>query len=136
MSGYYNFKMNLEIDIKNEINKEMKNKMKENIEKVLQQENIIPIAKVSIGWQPLFAKTSYYSNFKEIEDFYKENKECLKIVDNYGLEYTFDDFKIKLNQFKNEKNSRKHKENGVDCYLDESGNEFSYYLRKEKDFFI
>lgn len=66
----------------------------------------IHICKFSCNWKPLFEKTKYYSNKKELIDFYKRNLDLLKIKDennnyidlqdlldkiaNYKWEYSYD----------------------------------------------
>jgi len=44
----------------------------------------IHICKISAGWKPVFEKTKYYSNFYELETFYKEHIDILQLMDEYG----------------------------------------------------
>jgi hypothetical protein len=54
----------------------------------------IHIGKISGGWKPLFAKTKYYDDFKQLRRFYEDNKEDLVIVDEYGAKYDWKDFML------------------------------------------
>ena len=48
------------------------------------ERNDIHIGKRSVGWEPLFQVTKFYSDFKSLVEFYSEESEHLTIVDEYG----------------------------------------------------
>jgi len=69
------------------------------------EENLcsLHIGKRSSGWKPCFQKTLYYSNMKEMEKFYFENKEDLIILDEYGEEYSWIQLQSELMNFNKDK---------------------------------
>jgi len=54
------------------------------------------IGKRACGWLPSFEKTEFYSNIKELEDFYIKNQDSLIIVDENENELSWDDLKNEL----------------------------------------
>lgn len=103
--------------------------IKDKIEKF--SKSNISIAKVTIGWKPLLAKTDYYSNYEELEKFYNKNKDNLKILDNFGCEYSFEELKENLNIRQKYKSNI---EKTIDCYLDKNEFEFSPTLKERAIF--
>lgn len=54
----------------------------------------IHIAKTSYGWVPLFeSHIPTFGNFTELESFYMAHKDDLTVLDEYGTEYSWDEFK-------------------------------------------
>lgn len=91
------------------------------------------IGKRSGGWRPLFNKTDFYSSVKEIEEFYKNNKDFLCIVDEYDNLLSWNDLKSELIDWNKDEDviDRKHEFGFLydigSYYKDEEGNDFSIY---------
>lgn len=78
------------------------------------------ICKISAGWKPLFQSTKFYSNVKEIKEFYNKNKDRINVEDEYGEVQDINElFKIIDTKYK-DKNNQSHK----DAYKDEQGYEW------------
>lgn len=56
----------------------------------------IHLNKLSWGWRPLFQKHKYFKTFKQLEDFYFHHQRYLKIFDEYGKEFSWDDYKDRV----------------------------------------
>lgn len=52
----------------------------------------IHLNKLSCGWKPLFQKHKAFSTFSELKDFYFANEDKLKIYDEYGKEFSWDEY--------------------------------------------
>lgn len=76
------------------------------------------ICKLSVGWRPLFQVTKFYSNVKELKDFYNNNKDRINIIDEYGEEQDIDEL-FKIVDIKN-RDSKTH----LDAYKDQQGYEW------------
>lgn len=84
----------------------------------------IHIGKRSAGWRPSFEKTEYYSSVQGIRDFYKENKEELAIVSEYGETLSFEDLEEELiNWNKDNKEAWGH-DHTTHTYSDSEGYDF------------
>lgn len=57
------------------------------------EEPDVHICKLSGGWKPLFEQTKFYSSFEEFEDFYNKYKDYFTIINEEGIELTFEGFK-------------------------------------------
>jgi len=80
------------------------------------------MAKTSCGWKPIFQKTDKYSSLKEMKKFYFDNISDYVIKDEYGDEYSWDDFVERVVDFaKDDLEAKCHSEVGRDCYLDDDG---------------
>lgn len=53
----------------------------------------IHLNKCSCGWRTLFQEHKCFSSFKELEHFYHEHKDCIRIFDEYGEEFTWEKYK-------------------------------------------
>lgn len=80
------------LNIKGEIADNLMSK----IDKIISKLKLIPIGSSDDEWQSLFQATEYYSSVNEIEEFYNSNKDILKIVDEYGIEYTWEELNDNL----------------------------------------
>ena len=87
----------------------------------------IHIGKRSVGWEPCFEKTKYYSSVEEIREFYKENKDAITIVNEYDEELTFEELEKELiNWNKDRKDILLHDDIGT--YRDKEGYSFIKYV--------
>jgi len=68
----------------------------DNYRSELEELNLIHIGKASMGKPPIFQVTKYYSSLREIEYFYKNYKESLDIIDEYGDKLTIEELREKL----------------------------------------
>ena len=60
----------------------------------------IHLAKTSAGWLPLFqAHKGVINSVKDIENLYNENYPKITIVDEYGEEYSWQEFKTRVIDF-------------------------------------
>lgn len=78
------------------------------------------ICKISIGWKPLFQSTKFYSNVKELKEFYNKNKDRINIEDEYGEVQDIDD----LFEFIDVKYKDKNNQSHADAYKDGQGYEW------------
>lgn len=62
----------------------------------------VHIAKTSIGWKPLFQAAKGYRSVAEMKEAYDSIPGC-KIVDEYGAEYTWREFKERVLDFNRSK---------------------------------
>lgn len=53
----------------------------------------IHLNKLSYGWSPLFQIHKAFRTFNELEQFYNDHKDDLTFEDEYGREYTFEEYK-------------------------------------------
>lgn len=53
----------------------------------------IHLNKLSCGWSPLFQIHKAFRTFSELEQFYNDHKGDLTFEDEYGREYTFEEYK-------------------------------------------
>jgi hypothetical protein len=56
----------------------------------------IHLNKCSCGWRTLFQKHKCFSSFKELEEFYFKHQRYLKIFNEYGEEFTWNDYKDRV----------------------------------------
>lgn len=56
----------------------------------------IHLNKLSYGWRPLFQTHKCFGTFDELEQFYKKHCKSLKIYDEYGTEYSWEDYKKEI----------------------------------------
>ena len=56
----------------------------------------IHLNKCSCGWRPLFQIHRAFDSFKALEEFYYKHQKYLKIRDEYGKKYTFEDYKQEM----------------------------------------
>lgn len=56
----------------------------------------IHLNKLSCGWRPLFQEHKAFNSFAKLEQFYDEHKDDLLIMDEYGDEYTWDEYKTEI----------------------------------------
>lgn len=102
-----------------------------NIEKdLLDLDFRLHIGKSSVGWTFTFQATRYYRSYKELLDFYEENKNSLMIVNEYEEPVDIEKFKDIVEYKRNEENNHtKYVENdeeyGQYSYLDDEGNSFN-----------
>lgn len=59
----------------------------------------IHIAKTSAGWKPLFQNNEYFESVEDIKNFYFNNFDTLIIKDEYGTDYTWEEFKKRVINF-------------------------------------
>ena len=78
------------------------------------------ICKISMGWKPLFEATKFYSNVKELKEFYDKNKDRIHIEDEYGEEQDIDELFQFIDMKYKDKNSQSH----TDAYKDGQGYEW------------
>ena len=78
------------------------------------------ICKISMGWKPLFQVTKFYSNVKELKEFYNKNKDRIYIEDEYGEKQDMDELFEFIDIKYKDKKSQSHK----DAYKDEQGYEW------------
>lgn len=78
------------------------------------------ICKISIGWKPLFQVTKFYSNVKELKEFFNKNRDRIHIEDEYGEEQDID----KLFEFIDIKYKDKKSQSHTDAYKDQQGYEW------------
>lgn len=98
----------------------------EDIKNVLEKE--IHICKFSYGNKALFQKNEFYSSLKQIKLFYEKYKNCLMIIDEYGMEMSFEDL-LKYAENKN-LDKKQLDQNHKGCYLDDEN-----YWFCDSDFF-
>lgn len=55
----------------------------------------VHLNKCSCGWRPLFQIHKAFRLFSEMESFYKKYENDLMIFDEYGEEFSWDDYKKK-----------------------------------------
>ena len=56
----------------------------------------IHLNKCSCGWRPIFQIHKAFDTFNKLEEFYYKHQKQLKIVDEYDIEYTFEEYKNKI----------------------------------------
>ena len=56
----------------------------------------IHIAKTSAGWKPLFQSNKYFESVEDIKNFYFNNFNTLIIKDEYGTDYTWEEFEKRV----------------------------------------
>lgn len=56
----------------------------------------IHLNKCSYGWRTLFQKHKAFQTFNDLKDFYNEHKKSLRIFDEYGEEYTWEQYEHKV----------------------------------------
>lgn len=78
------------------------------------------ICKISMGWKPLFQVTKFYSNVKELKEFYNKNKDRIHIEDEYGEVQDINE----LFEFIDMKYKDKHNQIHTDAHKDEQGYEW------------
>ena len=54
---------------------------------------LIHLNKCSYGWRPLFQCHKAFQSFADLESFYKKNEKFLTVLDEYGKEYEWEDYK-------------------------------------------
>lgn len=79
------------------------------------------ICKSSMGWKPLFQVTKFYSNVKELKEFYNQNKDRIHIEDEYGEEQDIDELFKFIDMKYKDKNNQTH----TDAYKDQQGYEWT-----------
>ena len=97
--------------------------------------NPLHIGKSSIGWTFTFQDTPYYHSYQELLSFYENNKDKIKIIDEYNRTIPITKFKkmvdIKSREVTNHTNyimdsySKTIPNLRLQCYSDEEGNSFS-----------
>ena len=65
----------------------------EMIDNVVKKLGEIHISQTNGHWKPLFESQEYFKSMKELEQFYQTNKDQLTIVSEYGVEFTWKEFK-------------------------------------------
>ena len=89
------------------------------------------IGKSSCGWTFSFQATEHYKSYKELLEFYENNKKLIEIKDEYGNKVKIEEFKELVERKRKEPNNYyhcMHKEYPNDDfgdYLDDEGNSFS-----------
>ena len=80
------------------------------------------ICKISMGWKTLFQVTKFYSNVKELKEFYNKNKnkDRIHIEDEYGEKQDMDELFEFIDIKYKDKNSQSH----TDAYKDVQGYEW------------
>lgn len=56
----------------------------------------IHLNKLSMGWRPLFQEHKEFRTWNELEQFYQKHKKYLSIYDEYGDQFTWDEYKEKI----------------------------------------
>lgn len=81
-------------------NKELAHKFEYEIDEEPDLHYSIHLAKTSMGWLPLFqAHSGMISSVADIKSIFELHKDCLKIVDEYNDEYTWDEFEKRVLEF-------------------------------------
>lgn len=96
MNKRYYFELKEKPIVTLNINGKIADNVLSKIDEIISKLKLIPIGSFDDEWQPLFRATEYYSSVDEIEEFYNENRAILKIVDEYGVEYTWEELNNNL----------------------------------------
>lgn len=82
----------------------------------------IHIGKLSINWKPTFERQDgLYSSFKELKQFYEDNKDKYDLVSDYGNIYSWDEFKKIIDDWQGTR------EDKYNVYKDEEGYIWAMY---------
>jgi len=89
------------------------------------------IGKSSLGWTFSFQATEHYKSYKELLEFYENNKKQIEIKDEYGRKITIDEFKELVEHKRSEQNNhclymrKEYPDVDYGDYLDDDNNSFS-----------
>lgn len=65
----------------------------EMVDSVIKKLGEIHISQTVGQWKPLFESQDHFKTMKELEQFYQANKDQLTIENEYGIVFTWDEFK-------------------------------------------
>lgn len=103
--------------IKAERRKEIEKNLTNLEKKLICLDPELHIGKASVGWAFIFQATPFYKNYKELLEFYENNKNYIEIINEYSK-------KVNIEEFKHFVESKKKGLHSQDSYLDDENNSF------------
>ena len=89
--------------IKEKRRKEIEKNLTDLEKRIICLDSEIHIGKSSAGWTFTFQATPFYKNYKELLNFYENNKNSIEIVDEYSEKTNIEEFKNMVENKKKEK---------------------------------